>query len=90
MQRECLNDAGFVIQNILNQPLFIIGTKGEVTLLTAAEQFEEQQTHDSNLGKVLFSFLEYPGATEVMTRELELIVQELTEEFSDDGYEEEE
>lgn len=77
MQKETLNDAGFIVDNILRQPLFVIGTSGEVTLLSAAEEFLSNGPHSSNLGKVLFSFIEYPGPTENLMTELELISHDL-------------
>lgn len=77
MQRENLNDCGLIVENILGQPLFIIGASGHVTLLTAAEEFSPETAEDSTLSKVMFSFVDYPAPTEAMLTELEILAHEL-------------
>lgn len=81
MLKEALNDAGEIMQNILNQPLCIVGTKEEMTLLQAAERLPSQTPMTSDLRKILLCMLQFPEPTRTMLRELELVLEEIQEEI---------
>lgn len=77
MLKENLKDAGEIIQNILTQPLSIPGLADNITLLSAAQNFRTIDGANSELSKVLQTFLDYPEPTQVLIRELELIYQDI-------------
>ena len=78
MLRENVKDAGEIIQNILNQPLSIAGARTDISLLEAANLFSREHAGDSDLKKILLSFLQFPEPTETMLRELEILQEELS------------
>lgn len=77
MLKENLKDSGEIIQNILHQPLSIPGAKENITLLEAARTFDSNHYMDADLRKILFTLIQYPEHTEIMIRELELILEDL-------------
>ncbi len=77
MLKENLKDAGEIIQNILNQPLAISGAKDNLSLVSAAKSFDADHVANSDLRKILRTFLQYPEHTEILIRELELILQDI-------------
>lgn len=80
MLKESLNDAGEILQNILNQRLGLLGTKEEVSLFEAAEKLHSQTPMTSDLRKILLCMLQFPEPTRTMLRELELVLEEIEEE----------
>ncbi|MGE5196462.1 MAG: hypothetical protein ACM3JI_03935 [Anaerolineae bacterium] len=78
MLEESLKDACQILQTILNQPLSVEGASPNVSLLSAAQDFKEKEASFSDLSKVLYSFLQYPEATETLLKELQLIAKELS------------
>jgi hypothetical protein len=77
MLKENLKDAGEIIQNILNQHLAISNAKEDISLFLAAKQFDPQHPQNSDLRKILLTFLRYPEHTEILVQELELILKDL-------------
>lgn len=77
MLKENLKDAGEIIQNIVTQPLSIPGLPDNTTLLAAAENYRNVDAANSDLSKILQTFLDYPEPTQVLIRELELIYQDI-------------
>lgn len=77
MQRENLFDAGQIIKTILTQPLSVPGTPEDISLLSAALNFDRQDASSSDLCKVLHQFLEYPHPTESLLLELQMISEDL-------------
>jgi hypothetical protein len=77
MLRENLKDAGQIILNILSQPLQIPGSTEGISLLQAAQNYQEHEGANSDLSKILRSFLEYPEPTQTLLRELEIIYNEI-------------
>lgn len=78
MLKENLKDSGEIIQNILNQSLAISGAKDNISLYRAAKEFSNDQALNSDLRKILLTFLQYPEHTEILVRELELILQDIS------------
>ena len=77
MLKENLKDSGEIIQNILNQPLSIPGAKENITLLEAAANFNSNNPLNADLRKILLTLIQYPEHTEIMLRELELILEDI-------------
>ncbi len=77
MQRENLLDAGQIIKTILTQPLSIPDTSEDISLLSAALKFDEQDATSSDLSKVLHQFLKYPEPVKNLLFELQIISEEL-------------
>ncbi len=77
MLRENLQDAGQIIQNILTQPLSILGAKENISLIEAASYFHEEDAMTSDLRKIVLSFLQFPEPTEIMIRELQWLEEDL-------------
>lgn len=77
MIRENLKDAGEIIQNILTQPLSIPGTKGDLSLIQAAKEFDPSNPMGSDLHKILLNFLQFPEQTEMLLQELKILKEEL-------------
>lgn len=77
MIHEDLHDAGEIIENILNRPLHFPELPEDITLLSAALIFKDEDPANSALNKVLLSFEDYPEAKEVLLRELEILEDEL-------------
>ncbi|HSX03323.1 MAG TPA: hypothetical protein VLG76_01195 [Rhabdochlamydiaceae bacterium] len=78
MLKENLKDAGEIIQNILNQPLSITGAKDGISLYKAAKNFDSNEAANSDLRKILLTFLQYPEHTQILFQELELILKDIT------------
>ncbi len=77
MLKENLKDAGEIIQNILNQSLAITGASDNISLQHAAKKFDPNQAKNSDLRKILLTLMQYPEHTEILLRELDLILQDL-------------
>lgn len=78
MKQEELKDAGEVLQNILTQPLDVLGAKEDISLIEAAKSFDPANPMASDLRKILVNFLQFPEPTATMLRELELIHDDLS------------
>lgn len=78
MLRENVRDAGQIIQNIMTQPISVPELSDEMTLLSAAKNYQEGEGANSALSKVLLSFLQYPEPTQILIQELEILHKELT------------
>jgi hypothetical protein len=74
MLKENLKDAGEIIQTIITQPLSIPGATENVTLLSAAENYDKDP---NDLTKILQAFLDYPEPTHTLLTELELLAKDL-------------
>jgi hypothetical protein len=74
---EELQDAGQIIENILNQPLKLSDLPEDITLLNAALMFTDEDPATSTLGKVLLSLDDHPEAKDVLLRELDILAEEL-------------
>jgi hypothetical protein len=77
MFQESFSDAAIIVHNILNQPLSIPETDKDITLLSAAISFNESGVPDSYLSQIMQTFIIYPGPTETLIRELELLSEDL-------------
>jgi hypothetical protein len=77
MLKENLQDAALIVNNILVSPLEIKGATGDVTLIGAATHFRKEEWEDSDLRKILLSFLSYPRPTKMLVTELELLLNDL-------------
>lgn len=77
MFQESFIDAAIIVQNILNQPLSMPEAEKDITLLSAAISFNEQGVPDSYLSQIMETFIIYPGPTETLIRELELLSEDL-------------
>ena len=80
MFQESFIDAAIIVQNILNQPLSIPHqTDKDITLLSAALNFNENGIPSSYLSQIMETLIVYQGPTETLIRELELLSDELSE-----------
>ena len=77
MIHEDLYEAGEIIENVLNRPLHFPDLPDDITLLSAALTFKDEDPASSVLNKVLLSFEDHPEAKEVLLRELEILEEEL-------------
>ena len=77
MVRDPLQEAGQIIENILNHPLSIPDLPEDLTLLQAALSFKEEEPEASSLKKVIDSFHDHPEVKELLIRELEILAREL-------------
>ncbi len=77
MFQEIFADAALIAQNILNQPLSPPKTDEDITLLSAALSFNEMGMPASYLSQVMQTFIVYPGPTETLIGELELLSEDL-------------
>ena len=77
MLKENLKDAGEILQNILKQPLSIPGAPTDISLLQAAKEYHSAHGAESHLGRIMQTFLDYPGPTERLITELEIILNDL-------------
>lgn len=75
---EDIYEAGEIIENILKKPLNIPELPEDLTLLSAALIFKDEDPATSALNKVLYSFEDHPEAKEVLIRELEILADDLT------------
>jgi hypothetical protein len=81
MFQESFADAAMIVQNILNQPLSIEETDQDITLLSAAIAFNESGVPSSYLSQIMESFIIYPGPTETLIKELEILSDDLGTSF---------
>lgn len=77
MLEENLKDVSEAMYNLLTEPLTIEGTDREVTLLSAAKDFDPTHAEDSDLAKIMLNFLDYPERTQALLIELRLLSAEL-------------
>ncbi len=77
MIHEEIYDAGEIIANILNKPLHLPHLPDDLTLLSAALQFKDEDPATSALASVLDALEEHPESKELLLRELEIIAEEL-------------
>ncbi len=77
MLEENLTDSAEISLTILTQSLSIPGAKKDISLLQAAQDFDPKSPMQSDLRKILLSFLQFPIPTEMMLRELEILQDEL-------------
>lgn len=77
MIHEDLHDAGEIIENVLNKPLHFPDLPEDITLLSAALSFKDEDPATSTLNKLLLSFEDHPEAKEILLRELEILEGEL-------------
>ncbi len=76
MLDENLEDAGLILRGILMQPLSLDEISDDsISLLTACEDYIANENTD--LEKVIHSFLRYPGPTETLIKELKIISNDL-------------
>ncbi len=78
MFQESFADAAVIVQNILNQPLSMHKSNKDITLLNAAIAFNESGVPSSYLSQIMESFIIYPGPTETLIKELELLSDDLS------------
>ncbi len=76
MKQEDIKDAAQIVNNILEQPLSIEGASENISLLKAAEQFNKSNP-ESDLYKIIRSFIEHPEGTKALLTELELLLADL-------------
>jgi hypothetical protein len=72
-----LQDAGKIVQTIVTQGLSIPGISKDISLLSAAEEFQKNSS-SSELSKILDTFQKYPDATGVLLQEMDLLTHDLT------------
>jgi hypothetical protein len=77
MQRENLLDAGQIVKTILTQPLSVPDASQDISLLSAALNFDKQDASSSDLSKILHQFLAYPEPTHSLLIELQIISEDL-------------
>lgn len=77
MQRENLLDAGQIVKTILTQPLSVPDASQDISLLSAALNFDKQDASSSDLSKILHQFLQYPEPTHSLLIELQIISEDL-------------
>ena len=77
MFQESFSDAAIIVQNILNQPLAIPEADKDITLLSSALCFNESGVPSSYLSQIMQTLIIYPGPTETLIRELELLSEDL-------------
>jgi hypothetical protein len=75
--KEDLNDATQILSNILTQPLAINGLEKPTSLLEAVQEYQANPGPDSNLAKILNTFLDYPEPTRALVTELDLLIEDL-------------
>lgn len=78
MFQESFIDAAIIVQNILNDPLSIPTSDKDITLLSAALSFNEHGVPDSYLSQIMQTLIIYPGPTETLIKELELLAEDLS------------
>ncbi len=76
MNKEDLNEAAQIVNNVLEQPLNIEGATPNISLLKAALDFKPDDP-SSDLFKIIHSFIEYPENTKALLTELELLLADL-------------
>ncbi len=77
MFQESFADAATIVQNILNQPLSVKETDKDVTRLSAAIAFNESGVPSSCLSQIMQTLIIYPGPTETLIKELEILSEDL-------------
>lgn len=77
MLRENIKDAAEILSYILQQPLDIPGASPGISLLTALNQYDAAHAETSDLQKILQEFVKFPGPTQTLIQELELLAQDL-------------
>lgn len=77
MQEENLLDAGKIITTILTQPLSLPDETKDISMLSAALEFETKNATSTPLCKMLHQFLDYPAPVDRFLQELDLISQDL-------------
>ena len=77
MLRENLQDSAEILFNILNQPLEVPGATMNVSLLTAALNFDSAQPENSDLCKIMEEFVKHSDSTQILIQELELLYRDL-------------
>ena len=78
MLRENLKDAAEILTHIFNQPLEIPGAPANISLQEALSSYDPHHPDPSDLLKLLTEFVKYPGPTQTLVQELELLVQDLS------------
>lgn len=78
MLQEDFKDAAEILQTIVTQPLNISGATAGVSLLSAARDFKKEEALESDLHKVLLTFHDYPGPTQTLVTELNMLVSDLS------------
>ena len=79
MLRENLKDTAEIISNILSQEVEVPeASTPHVSLLGAIANFRQDDPLNSDLRKLLEMFVKYPGPTERLIQELELLSKDLT------------
>jgi len=81
MFQESFADAAMIVQNIINQPLSIEETNQDITLLSSAIAFNESGVPSSYLSQIMQNLIIYPGPTETLIKELELLSDDLGTSF---------
>lgn len=76
MLRENLKDAGEIIQNILTQPLAVSDDE-MISLLNAAQNYTQKDARTSELRQLILNFLQFKEPTDMLLRELELILEDI-------------
>ncbi len=79
MLNEDIEDAAIIVRGILLQPLSLPENDNDaISLLSAAQNYKEEEGPSSDLSRVMHSFLRYPGPTKTLVKELKIISSELT------------
>jgi hypothetical protein len=79
MLQENFQDGAQILQNILNQPLTLSDpSSSNISLLSAAQNFDKNNAYTSDLYKILSTFHDYPGPTQTLITELQILIKDLS------------
>jgi len=67
--QQTKSDENHLLSHILKQPLDILGSEG-ISLFKAATALDPQDIINSDMRKILLSFLRFPDETKILLREL--------------------
>jgi hypothetical protein len=77
MLRENLKDSAGILQNIFQEPLEIPGVEGNISLFQAIQNYDSEQSENSDLSKMLRTFAVNPQPLGILIQELQLIAEDL-------------
>ncbi len=78
MFQESFIHTDFLMQSILNEPLPFSYSDEDITMLGSALSFNQQGIPGSYLNQIMENLIIYPGPTETLVKDLEILADDLT------------